>query len=110
MSSTKTELPSPTRILIVEDDDFYAQYMDEMLRDEGVEVTKASTAEEALASDAQSFDGAVIDVMLPNAASATGITAEESRGGFATGVAVARRLHEIMGLRHPSRNGCFSCT
>jgi hypothetical protein len=34
----------------------------------------------------------VIDVMLPNDPSASDITTEESRGGFLTGVAVARRL------------------
>src|SRR5438552_17571428 len=82
------------KILIVEDDSFYAQYVAEMLQDKGVETTQVQSAQDALNADTASYDAAVIDVMLPNDPEASGITNEESRGGFCTGVAVARRLLE----------------
>jgi CheY-like chemotaxis protein len=80
------------QVLIVEDDQFYAQRICELLQDRGVNVTLARSAEEALTTDLNSCAAAVIDVMLPNDVSSSGITAEESRGGFLTGVALARRL------------------
>jgi CheY-like chemotaxis protein len=80
------------KILIVEDDSFYAQYVAEMLHDRGVETTQVQSAQEAVNADVSKYDAAVIDVMLPNDPAASGITNEESRGGFGTGVAVARRL------------------
>jgi Predicted nucleotide-binding protein containing TIR-like domain len=52
----------------------------------------ATTAEEALAGNIEQCEAAVVDVMLPNNPELTGITFEESRGGFSTGVCVARRL------------------
>jgi hypothetical protein len=46
------------------------------------------------------FDGAIVDLMLPNDAQASGITIEESRGGFQTGLAIARRfLHKKPDIR-----------
>jgi predicted nucleotide-binding protein len=80
------------KILIVEDDNFYAQYVAEMLEDLGVQTTRVHSAQEALGTDVSSYDGAVIDVMLPNDPELSGITAEESRAGFCAGVGVARRL------------------
>lgn len=80
------------QVLIVEDDQFYAQRIAELLQDRGTDSKIVHTAEEALAADLTPFDGAVIDIMLPNDAAASGITAEESRAGFLTGVALARRL------------------
>src|SRR5208337_203724 len=81
------------KILLVEDDQFYSQRIRELLMDHGVlEITTVASAEEALRLDAAQFDAAVLDIMLPNDPGASGITAEESRGGFMTGVAVARRL------------------
>lgn len=80
------------RILIVEDDRFYSQRICELLHDRGVETTVARSAEEALETDLTTLDGAIIDVMLPNNATVSEISSEESRGGFLTGVAVARRL------------------
>ncbi len=88
------------KILIVEDDSFYAQYVSEMLQDKGVETTQVQSAHEALNADTTNCDAAVIDVMLPNDPEASGITNEESRGGFCTGVAVARRLwHKNQNLK-----------
>jgi predicted nucleotide-binding protein len=80
------------RVLIVEDDHFYSQRIRELLADRGVESTIAGSAQDALNADISQFDAAVVDVMLPNDPNASKITAEESRGGFMTGVAVARRL------------------
>lgn len=78
--------------LIVEDDRFYARRIGELLLDLGIETINLQSAEEALAADLAAAEGAIIDVMLPNDSKASGISAEESRGGFLTGVAVARRL------------------
>lgn len=79
-------------ILIVEDDVFYSARLGEMMADEGIQTIRVRSAEEALNVPAESYDGAVIDVMLPNDPAASKISAEESRAGFLTGVAVARRL------------------
>lgn len=80
------------KILIVEDDGFYSQYIAEMLQDRGIDCVEVGSAQEALSADVSHIQGAIIDVMLPNDPEATGISAEESRGGFCTGIAVARRL------------------
>jgi predicted nucleotide-binding protein len=79
-------------ILIVEDDVFYAGRLQEMLSDRGVETISVQTAEEALAVPPESYEAAIVDVMLPNDPVTSGISSEESRAGFLTGVAVARRL------------------
>jgi predicted nucleotide-binding protein len=79
-------------ILIVEDDAFYANRLAEMLNDRGIATINVHTAEEALKVDASEYDASIIDVMLPNDPMVTGITAEESRGGYMTGIALARRL------------------
>lgn len=81
-------------ILIVEDDFFYGSQLAEMLNDGGGETLRACTAEEALQVRSASYDAAIIDVMLPNDPNASGITVEESRAGFFTGVALARRLRK----------------
>jgi predicted nucleotide-binding protein len=80
------------RVLIVEDDHFYSQRIRELLADHEVESTVAGSAQDAVNVDLSQFDAAVVDVMLPNDPNVSNITAEESRGGFMTGVAVARRL------------------
>lgn len=80
------------KILIVEDDNFYAQHISELLQDGDVETTQAQSAEEALSADPSSYEAAIIDVMLPNDPEVSKISIEESRGGFCTGIAVARRL------------------
>ncbi len=81
-------------VLIVEDDRFYANRLGELLSDSGIETLRARSAEEALQTRADSYDAAIIDVMLPNDPSVSGITTEESRAGFLTGVALARRLRK----------------
>jgi predicted nucleotide-binding protein len=82
-------------ILIVEDDLFYSKRLAEALNDRGVETVSASSAQEAL-NLPDAFKAAVIDVMLPNDPDLSGISVEESRGGYSTGIAVARRLRKSL--------------
>jgi CheY-like chemotaxis protein len=82
------------RILIVDDDRFCAQLLAERLQDRKIDSMGVHSAQEALAVDAKRYDGAIIDVMLPNDPSVTGISPEESRGGFWTGISIAKRLVE----------------
>ena len=79
-------------ILIVEDDQFYARQLAEMLADHGIETLQASTAQESLKISSDLYEAAIVDVMLPNDPEVSGISLEESRAGFSTGVALARRL------------------
>ena len=80
------------RLLLVEDDSFFALLITEYLSDNSIDVVTASTAQEALQIDIQKFDGAVIDVMLPNDPEFSGISQEEARGGYLAGIALTRRL------------------
>jgi predicted nucleotide-binding protein len=82
------------RILVVEDDALFASHLSELLDDRGLDCTIAVSAEEALAVDLSEISGAIIDVMLPNDPVESGISNEEARAGYLTGVAVARRLRE----------------
>jgi CheY-like chemotaxis protein len=82
----------PIRILLVEDDILFASTVAEYLTDNGIEVRISRTVEEALSADLNSFRGAIVDVMLPNNPSLSGIQNDEARGGYMTGVALTRRL------------------
>ncbi len=84
-------------VLIVEDDHFYAQCLKEALADRGVDSLVVTSAQAALQCQSNSFDAAVIDIMLPNDPEQSGISDEESRGGHLAGVAVARRLRKSTG-------------
>lgn len=79
-------------ILIVEDDQFYGRQLAEFLGDNGIEVLVARSAEDAIKTPTNQYDVAIIDVMLPNDPNTSGISSEESRAGFFTGVALSRRL------------------
>jgi len=92
--SESEALKLATRVFVVEDDAFYSQHITELLRDYGVEALRAASAEEALSRATADYDAALVDVMLPNDPEKSGITNEESRGGFSAGIAVARRLIE----------------
>jgi CheY-like chemotaxis protein len=82
------------KILIAEDDRFYAQQTREILLDHGVQSEIVTNATNFLAFDFMRVQGIVIDVMLPNDPDVTGITFEETRGGFLTGIALVRRVFE----------------
>lgn len=86
------------RILLVEDDFFFAQRVTEYLADHGVETVVARTAQDALSHELSEYNGAIIDVMLPNDPGLSGISVEETRGGYLAGVAVARRFRS----KHPA--------
>ena len=83
------------KILVVEDDKFCALALAEVLRDRGFDVDLTESVEEALGKELGVYDVTVIDVMLPNDPSVSGISVEESRGGYLAGVALARRLREV---------------
>jgi CheY-like chemotaxis protein len=85
------------RILVVEDDLFYAQRLTELLEDCGFSMDRANSVEEALCLATERYDAFVVDVMLPNDADRSGISVEEARGGFLSGIALARRLRR----KHP---------
>lgn len=79
-------------ILIVEDDIYYSKRIVEMLMDFSLHATVVSNTHDALSINLSDFDAALIDVMLPNDPEASGISNEESRAGFFSGVALARRI------------------
>jgi predicted nucleotide-binding protein len=81
-------------VLIVEDDSFYATRLAELVGDSGMETILARTVEEALRIPSDDYDSAIIDVMLPNDPSESGISVEATRGGFFAGVAVARKIRK----------------
>jgi CheY-like chemotaxis protein len=79
------------RILLCEDDGLAKSWMASALRDGGFEVTEASSVDDCLKSAAAgTYDLAVLDVMMPGGE----LDWIETKGGFATGVAVARRLKQ----------------
>jgi CheY-like chemotaxis protein len=80
------------KILLVEDDFFFAQIITEYLTDNGVETVLARSTQEALSHKLSDYNGAIIDLMLPNDPALSGIPTEETRGGYLAGVAVARRF------------------
>jgi len=80
------------KILLVEDDSFFAQIIKEYLADNGMETVITKTPQEALSQYHNEYDAAIIDIMLPNDPALSGIPVEETRGGYLTGIAVARRL------------------
>jgi predicted nucleotide-binding protein len=82
------------KIFVIEDDQFYAQKLAELLRDHGAEAILIQSAEDALQADMAEVTGAIVDLMLPNNPDRSGISNEESRGGFLTGVCIARRFLE----------------
>jgi len=81
------------RVLLIEDDPFYALRISELLDNHGSDVSIVGSAEEAMSVDLSAFEAAVIDLMLPNDEQKSGISPEESHGGYLAGLAVARRLN-----------------
>jgi predicted nucleotide-binding protein len=79
-------------VLIVEDDAFYSERLSELFADRGTSVITANSTERALSVPSSDYDSALIDIMLPNSPEASGISLEESRGGFQSGVALARKM------------------
>jgi CheY-like chemotaxis protein len=82
------------KILLVEDDSFFAQRVAEYLSDHGVSVSMMRNTHEPLGVNLEEYNAAIIDIMLPNDSTLSGISNEEARGGYLSGVALARRLRE----------------
>jgi predicted nucleotide-binding protein len=79
--------------LIVEDDTYYSQLVSEWLEDLGFDVNRAFTLQDALLESANDlYNVFIIDLMLPNDPSLSGVSIEESRGGFLAGLALAKRV------------------
>lgn len=78
--------------LVVEDDFYYGTRLCEMLSDRGECTILSRSVQDALRVPSSDYGAAIIDVMLPNDPESSGITVEESRGGFLAGVGLARRF------------------
>ena len=86
--------------LIVEDDHFYATQLCELLGDNGMHAVVAPTVEDALNRPLDTYNVMVVDVMLPNNPEHSGISAESSRSGFFSGIALCREIRR-RGLTTP---------
>jgi CheY-like chemotaxis protein len=82
------------RVLIVEDDHFYATQLSELLADNGVDSIIVPSVEEALQTPLEEYAMVVVDVMLPNDPEKSGISAEAARSGFYSGVALCREIRK----------------
>ena len=80
------------KALLVEDDHFYAERIREFLIDSQIEVSVARTVQDAIKFDFKGFGVILVDIALPNDPSQSGISLEEARGGFLSGVALCREL------------------
>src|ERR1035441_2567908 len=79
------------RLLIVEDDHFYSQRIRELLEGYGINVKIVRTVQDALKENPKDYCAAIIDVMLPNDPEKSGIGPEETRGGYCSGLAIAKK-------------------
>src|SRR5260370_23192125 len=80
------------KILIIEDDHFYAVRLTELLSDNGLETSVAGSVQQALGMPLEPFGFVISDVMLPNDPAVSGISPEAVRGGFFSGVALCREI------------------
>lgn len=81
-------------ILIVEDDQFYAQRLRDILSDRGLDCTVAPTLQAAIKTRLSNFGGIIVDVGLPNDPNKSGISMKATRGGFMSGVALCREVRK----------------
>lgn len=88
------------KLLIVEDDPFFAQRLKELLEDRGYVTTVVHSVEDALATSIDDIAAVLADVMLPNDQSQSGISDAETRSGFMSGVALFRHLRK-RGIKIP---------
>lgn len=80
------------KILIVEDDHYYAIRLTELLSDNGFESVVAGSVQQALHMPLEGFGCVISDVMLPNDPAESGISPESARAGFFSGVALCREV------------------
>jgi predicted nucleotide-binding protein len=82
------------KILVVEDDSFFAQQLKELLEDRGFKTAVAKSLEDALSTNLDDIAAILSDVMLPNDTSKSGVSDIEARCGFFSGVALFRTLRK----------------
>ena len=82
------------KALLVEDDHFYAARIREFLSDREIDVSVARTVQDALKTDLNDFGIILVDIGLPNDPSESGISSEETRAGFLSGVALCREFRK----------------
>ena len=82
------------KIMVVEDDKFFGSIIIELLKDNGEKGFLVRSVQDALKVDLNNISATIIDVMLPNDPARSGITMEETRGNYLSGVALARRIRE----------------
>lgn len=82
------------KLLLVEDDHFYSTSLKEVLEDNGYEVACAESVEEATSQSYEDISAVIADVMLPNDPAKTGLSNEDTRSGFFSGVALFRKLRK----------------
>ena len=73
------------RILLAEDDQFYAQVITDVLRDSGDHGTRVDcvgTAQDALRKYSRRYDAVILDSMLPDNPDLSGLSEKETQGGF----------------------------
>jgi len=82
------------KLLFVEDDHFYSATVKEMLEDNGFNVTCVDSVQEALSQKQDEMAAIISDVMLPNNPAESGVSAEETRSGYLSGVALLRKFRK----------------
>ena len=83
------------KILLIEDDTFFAQRICEYLSDYGFETIPLHNTQDALKESLSDYVCAIVDIMLPNNPIDSGISVEEARGGYLAGVALTRRFKDM---------------
>lgn len=81
-------------ILLVEDDLFFAQIVSEFLIDNGFNTHIVKNTHEAINIALEDYTAAIIDIMLPNDETLSGISSDEARGGYFAGIALTRRYRK----------------
>lgn len=83
------------KVLVIDDDRFYARRLCELMADNGIGGATANTVQAALQLSLTEYQGIIVDVMLPNEPTESGILEEETRGGFLAGVALCRQIRKL---------------
>ncbi len=88
------------KILIIEDDPFFAQSLKEKLEDRGYTTQLVKSVENAISVSTDGISAIISDVMLPNDSAKSGISDDETRAGYLGGVAYFRSLRQ-KGIKTP---------
>src|ERR1022692_4728763 len=78
------------KILIIEDDPYFSQALKERLEDRGYTTQLVNSIDDALAVPTEGLSAIISDVMLPNDPAKSGISDDETRAGYLSGVAFFR--------------------